>query len=470
MKKPNIDEITIKRLVAKAREGSDKSFLTKPNSGTRYGASVVTGSGDIYSSGQYSSFNHITNIHAEMSAILLATMNYDADVHALAVVSNKAIDSPAKMCGGCREFINEHSQRIGHDILVIFSSWDGAVVEKFNVNDLLPSKWVANKGNKIQHYTNAWGILYSYHDSYIPVYGDLVEVDNDYLALVWENNFVHDKIFVKYKYSSKDMTKTDRKKIPHSFSEYPDYYKWLSDHDRLSGTPIGEQLSLINKSQITGYKKTKSLQSDGLAKFDYLLELFQNSGIKLTNVSLTGSRVVGLEKRDSDYDIVVKASVANIRRLQKLILKSAKDTDKIFFPVEDSNTIRLLQTFPKFVQDRFFTTFSFMNNNNEELRCSLIFVPSMDIESPLNKVKQVDRYTIKNFTGTIIEAENVYYKRAMYRIKTDSDQKLSAFCWHKLANLIQVGDTIQVSGLSDGEKLFQLNPNEHGIKFIRGIN
>jgi len=63
--------------------------LTSPG-GTAYGAAVLTATGNVYQAGQYSSFSHVTNVHAEQVALVLATMADDPDVLALAVASTGA--------------------------------------------------------------------------------------------------------------------------------------------------------------------------------------------------------------------------------------------------------------------------------------------------------------------------------------------------------------------------------------------
>lgn len=143
----NSDNQRIPALLKAAREGTQKSFLTKAG-GTCYGAAVLTATGEIFSAGQYSSFNHITNIHAEMAAIVMATMSGKHDILALAVVSTAATDKIERPCGICREFIFEHAKRIGHDILVCMSNLDGRLCEFASIPDLLPYSWTPAPGIK----------------------------------------------------------------------------------------------------------------------------------------------------------------------------------------------------------------------------------------------------------------------------------------------------------------------------------
>lgn len=107
-----------KRLVDEARKAVDKGFYAANIPVKRYGAAVLTKSGKIYSSGQYSSFNHITSIHAEMGAIICATMNGEPEIEALALSSSQK--SEVSCCGVCLQFIKEHSFRTGIDIRIIY--------------------------------------------------------------------------------------------------------------------------------------------------------------------------------------------------------------------------------------------------------------------------------------------------------------------------------------------------------------
>ncbi len=105
-------------LIKHARNAIDKGFYASQVPSRRYGAAVLTENGNIYSAGQYSSFNHITSIHAEMSAILVATMSKDYNIIALALAGNE--NANICSCGICLQFIKEHSLRTGIDMDIIY--------------------------------------------------------------------------------------------------------------------------------------------------------------------------------------------------------------------------------------------------------------------------------------------------------------------------------------------------------------
>ena len=83
-------------LISEARRAIGKCFLANPNTIRRYGAAVKTKKGIIYSARQYSSFNHITSIHAEMAAVVLATMSDDSEIIACAVATKDRYEESKK--------------------------------------------------------------------------------------------------------------------------------------------------------------------------------------------------------------------------------------------------------------------------------------------------------------------------------------------------------------------------------------
>lgn len=109
-------------LIEEAKKAIDKGFYANKKPQKCYGAAVLVESGNIYSAGQYSSFNHITSIHAEMGAVLCATMANEQNIEALALAVCEEASIEAKSCGICLQFLKEHSQRINRDIVIIYVS------------------------------------------------------------------------------------------------------------------------------------------------------------------------------------------------------------------------------------------------------------------------------------------------------------------------------------------------------------
>lgn len=128
-------------LIKMAIEGINKGFYANGIPKRRYGVAVCTKSGNIYNSGQYSSFNHITSIHAEMSAIVTATMMEDSEITELALVCSNDLDTLPKSCGICIQFIKEHCERTGIDMNIIRSSIDGQLVEVKKISEIIKEFW-----------------------------------------------------------------------------------------------------------------------------------------------------------------------------------------------------------------------------------------------------------------------------------------------------------------------------------------
>ena len=124
-------------LVEASKQAIKKCFLANPNTVRKYGAAVLTKSGKIYSAGQYSSHNHITSIHAEMAAVILATMSGEANILALAL-SGENVDR-VRSCGVCLQFLKEHCQRTKIDMDILFVDKDS--IQKTKLSDLTEDFW-----------------------------------------------------------------------------------------------------------------------------------------------------------------------------------------------------------------------------------------------------------------------------------------------------------------------------------------
>lgn len=133
-------------LVEAARKARQQAFLAK-DGGVRYGAAVLCRDDSVFTAGQYSSYNHITNIHAEQGAILLATMAGKQDILALALATSRAGEI-ARPCGCCRQVMMEHSSRIGHDFDVVMVGDEGRY-EISTVRELLPAGWKSHQNPAI---------------------------------------------------------------------------------------------------------------------------------------------------------------------------------------------------------------------------------------------------------------------------------------------------------------------------------
>lgn len=124
--------------------GLSRCFTTE-DSASGYGAAVLTEDGIIYYSGQYSSFDKRTNLHAEMAAVLLALMDGRTKITAVGVASSKYKDTPCEICGCCRQFLSEISAKQGQEIDCYCFATESEKYEKHSLKDLLPNQWSSKK-------------------------------------------------------------------------------------------------------------------------------------------------------------------------------------------------------------------------------------------------------------------------------------------------------------------------------------
>lgn len=119
--------------------------LPRYDSASGYGSAVLTKSGAIYFSGQYSSFDKRLNVHSEMAAVISALMEKDADITHIGLVSTKYKDEPAHMCGCCRQFLSEMISRFGMNIEIFLFAKDSNACERRSIEDYLPDNWSSKK-------------------------------------------------------------------------------------------------------------------------------------------------------------------------------------------------------------------------------------------------------------------------------------------------------------------------------------
>lgn len=131
-----------KELKKYALEGLPMSFTTY-NSASGYGTAVTTEDGEVYYSGQYSSFEKRYNIHSEMSAVILALMGGKTKITALGLVSTKFTDTPCEICGCCRQFLAEISSKYNLKMKFYCFAKDTDEFKEYTLDQLLPSQWTS---------------------------------------------------------------------------------------------------------------------------------------------------------------------------------------------------------------------------------------------------------------------------------------------------------------------------------------
>ena len=132
------------QLKSSACKGLLSSFTTS-DTASGYGAAVATEDGNIYFTGQYSSTEKRSGVHAEMAAIILALMDNNKKIIALGLISTKYEESPCEICGCCRQFLSEISSKYHLNISLYCFAKNTDEFKKYTLEELLPHQWSSKK-------------------------------------------------------------------------------------------------------------------------------------------------------------------------------------------------------------------------------------------------------------------------------------------------------------------------------------
>jgi len=447
------------RLIQTARQAAEHAFLANTD-GVRYGAAVQVTSGRVFSSGQYSSFNHITNIHAEMGATLIATMSGSPDIVALAVVSTGSTDTPARPCGVCRQFLLEHAQRIGCDFTVIMTDRTGSIVELKRVSELIPWNW--NPGTVPQIRPTRASRLTMGQFGRPLVFGDHVRSAGKFLSMVWHPEWTPSHALLKLKY-------VGDAKARHSFTEYALYTQQLLDNAVPTRLPWNDPALILEWSDIQEVIPRVPLARYPLAAFRELLDMFAVVGIFAEDVFLTGSWATGMANINSDWDIIVRGDPERIAAV-RLALSSTILEGRLLSKATTSHTVAFLERHfgpydQLLAEGRFADTFV-LNCPDVPRRVSLIFQRPTDLPActPLVGVRDVQQLRL---CGTVTDCTRAAYKPGVYDLQLASGNHVSVECWHKLAVLLKPGDrvdvTVQTVDTAEGVRHFQFDSRRDAI-------
>jgi cytidine deaminase len=121
-------------------KGSNLAFTTS-NTSTAYGSCVVTKSGKIFWGGQYSSYDHRHNLHAEMVAIISTIMLCREPIIYLGILSTKHQETSCNMCGICRQFLLEICTMLESSPQIITFALQTEEHHIYDLNSYLPASW-----------------------------------------------------------------------------------------------------------------------------------------------------------------------------------------------------------------------------------------------------------------------------------------------------------------------------------------
>ena len=424
-------------LLQAARSAVAKAFLTK-DGGVCYGAAVLTSSGQIHGSGQYSSFNHSTNVHAEQGALVLAAMAGDADVLALAVASTGR-DGVTRPCGVCRQVMLEHATRTGRDFLVLMASPGGW--EESLVSELLPHAWVASsqKSNLAEEGSGrpAPSGGRSHVSGETLQTGDHVRLRGGLLALVWDPNPWPGNLLVKLKY--RDSGAAGWHKFFHAFSQPYSYEQELEHYAHLVGAPCGGRVAMARGRDIEEVFR--------LALAPALPPVFaaclREAGIDLSAVSVTGSQTTGMADGTSDLDLVVRADVGQAASLRAHLAEALRKGE-LSVPASSGTWAVLSKLYPggrEAILDRSVFAETFEENG---LTMALMLVPP---GSQARVHGESARFGgLVSRSGVVVDATRALYKRAEFSLHCPAHGNVRVVSYHKAANLVCAGDQLAVRG------------------------
>lgn len=450
--RPLVRALSAIPVINAARAAAVTAFLTS-NKGTRYGAAVRSVStGRIFAAGQYSSFNHSTNMHAEMNVLAQAAIAGEPDVDILAITSTSS--DMASPCGVCRQVITEHATRTGRDFDVVLTRPTSRPVI-IPVSGLLPHAWHAHCTDAATDIRDFPEVSSVFNERTLPRIGsELIAPplhcgEPSRMALVWDDAFMAGTVLFKFKYEQ--IPDGRWLKLPHAFTESADYLRYLADNRCGSATfnglsmlkiPVGNTPNFLFKHPVPLVGDMLRLMSDSL---------FSTVGIDtLKSVSVTGSRMTGIAKADSDWDLYVAATSEQINRLRTRIVVLAAE-GRVTFSEKSRSWKFIKDIFPGAAADggacvhaegRYADSFRL-----DGIPISLLFVHP---DSEPQTFAFPSTFTTSGravISGRVIDASHAPYKRSESVVETSDRRRVRILCYHKMANLLKNDDRIAASGV-----------------------
>lgn len=453
---PFVRRLSYIPVVNAARAATATAFLTG-DKGTRYGAAVRSAAtGRIFAAGQYSSFNHSTNIHAEMGALMMAANAGEPDVDVLAIASTATGETSP--CGVCRQVIVEHAIRTGRDFDVVLTA-PGAKPVILPVSGLLPHAWRSLGDEKAGDIRDFPGVESVFDEDQPPRIGSefiappIHPGAPDRMALVWDDAFSPDTALIKFKYER--TADGCWLKLPHAFTDSAAYLRFLTDNRCGGASFVGlAEFGIPAGKNAAGspsvlFKHPVPLSGDMLRVLGEAL--FAPAGIDTaSSVFVTCSRMTGLATASSDWDLCVAATPEQIDALRARVVALAAE-GRVTFPDKSRSWKLLKDSFPGAPADggarihaehRYAESFRL-----DGVPVSFLFThpasDGHDFAFP-SAFTAVGRVAI---SGRVVDASFAPYKRSESVVETADHRRLRLLCYHKTANLLKDGDAIAATGV-----------------------
>ena len=432
-----------------ARAAVAKAFLTK-DAGTRYGAAARSAAtGRIFTAGQYASWNHSTNIHAEMGALLQSAMEGEPDVDVLAVASTSA--GSASPCGVCRQVMAEHARRTGRDFDVALVP-EHAWFSLHKVSELLPHTWEAHPESPRSNRPRVFlRLAERLTDTEPETGGEYIEnAMADRINLVWDARFMPGSALVKTKYER--VGNDSYRKLPHAFTEAALYQRYLRDRRLADPVFLGAETLRLPVGKEFRCRNPRPFEGEFAELLDH--HVFGPCGLQCArSVRLMCSRMLGMHTDDSDYDLLVSASPDRVAAVRRAVA-DAVEAGVFRIPAE-SGSLRLLASLhptsrkeeprPLYSSGRYAETFVVGS-----ARFSFMFVePGVVPWAFPFEARPLGRTAI---AGIVADASRTPFKRSEALLVRENGERIRLLCYHKGGNLLKEEDSISATGLLYGHK------------------
>ncbi len=434
---------TYRKLLDAARASVAQAFLTSPGN-TAYGAAALTVEGNIFRSGQYSSFNHITNVHAEQAALLLATMAGQPDVVALAIATTAPATQYARPCGICRQVMAEHAQRTGRDFDVLMAAHHGQSCEIKRVSELLPHAWRAAGASEpvlspaidadqspLQSSPIRWPLRT----------GDQLLLRDGSLAVVWDPLFDEELALVRV-----ILCRTGDRwhGVPDPYLTPIAYQGQLADRGRWMTARCGARGAFVSLRDVAAVTAAQPLRVAKREHWQPLLDALLDADIGEDQVTISQTHGPAGVHAAAYCLIVVRADEPTVRWVEAALQQQFQVATELSAVSRSAAEKHGLQkALPGGIDrahrlGRFIHLYAWPTETVE-----LIFTPTRCGEPCLGEGWKVIGHT--SIYGTVTEASNASFVRGRFQVLT-AEGPFEVVTYHPLARLIRRGDCVSLSG------------------------